>query len=38
MVSDFLRPDAQSQITDTCNGHACFDGRLHRAVGPAATG
>ena len=26
MVSDFLRPDAQSQITDTCNGHACYDG------------
>lgn len=25
MVSDFLRPDAQSQITDTCNGGPCFD-------------
>ncbi len=25
MVSDFLRPDAQSKITDTCNGIACFD-------------
>ena len=24
MVSDFLRPDAQSQITDTCNGGPCF--------------
>jgi hypothetical protein len=26
MVSDFLRPDAQSQITDTCLGLACFAG------------
>jgi hypothetical protein len=26
MVSDFLRPDAQSQITDTCGGGPCFDG------------
>jgi hypothetical protein len=25
MVSDFLRPDASSQITDTCNGGPCFD-------------
>jgi hypothetical protein len=25
MVSDFLRPDAQSSITDTCNGGPCFD-------------
>ena len=24
MVSDFLRPDAQSQITDTCGGLPCF--------------
>jgi hypothetical protein len=24
MVSDFLRPDAQSQITDTCNGGPCY--------------
>lgn len=26
MVSDFLQPDAQSHITDTCNGNPCFDG------------
>jgi hypothetical protein len=26
MVSDFLRPDAQSQITDTCNGAPCYAG------------
>ena len=26
MVSDFLRPDAQSQITDTCVGLPCYDG------------
>ena len=26
MVSDFLRPDAQSQITDTCLGLPCFAG------------
>ncbi len=26
MVSDFLRPDAQSQITDTCLGLPCYDG------------
>ena len=26
MVSDFLRPDAASSITDTCNGGPCFDG------------
>ena len=26
MVSDFLRPDAASQITDTCGGQACYDG------------
>jgi hypothetical protein len=26
MVSDFLRPDAQSQITDTCFGLPCFAG------------
>jgi hypothetical protein len=26
MVSDFLRPDAASAITDTCNGDPCFDG------------
>ena len=26
MVSDFLRPDAQSQITDTCGGAPCFSG------------
>ncbi len=25
MVSDFLRPNAQSQITDTCNGDPCYD-------------
>ena len=25
MVSDFLSPNAASQITDTCDGHACFD-------------
>jgi hypothetical protein len=25
MVSDFLRPDPQSHITDTCNGGPCFD-------------
>jgi hypothetical protein len=24
MVSDFLQPDAQSHITDTCNGGPCF--------------
>ncbi len=24
MVSDFLRPDDQSAITDTCNGQPCF--------------
>ena len=24
MVSDFLRPNGQSQITDTCNGLPCF--------------
>ena len=26
MVSDFLRPDAQSAITDTCAGKPCYDG------------
>jgi hypothetical protein len=26
MVSDFLRPDALSAITDTCLGLPCFDG------------
>jgi hypothetical protein len=26
MVSDFLRPDAQSQITDTCGGEPCYAG------------
>jgi hypothetical protein len=26
MVSDFLRPDAASSITDTCAGKPCFDG------------
>ncbi len=26
MVSDFLRPDAQSQITDTCSGAPCYAG------------
>ena len=26
MVSDFLRPDAQSAITDTCLGLPCYDG------------
>jgi hypothetical protein len=26
MVSDFLRPDASSSITDTCGGAPCFDG------------
>ncbi len=26
MVSDFLRPDAQSNITDTCGGLPCFAG------------
>jgi hypothetical protein len=26
MVSDFLRPDAASHITDTCNGAPCFAG------------
>ena len=26
MVSDFLMPDAQSQITDTCGGNPCYDG------------
>ncbi len=26
MVSDFLSPDAQSHITDTCNGGPCYDG------------
>jgi hypothetical protein len=25
MVSDFLRPDAASSISDTCNGGPCFD-------------
>lgn len=25
MVSDFLRPDAQSLITDTCGGSPCYD-------------
>lgn len=25
MVSDFLRPEGQSQITDACAGQACFD-------------
>jgi hypothetical protein len=25
MVSDFLRPDALSSISDTCNGAPCFD-------------
>jgi hypothetical protein len=25
MVSDFLQPNAQSHITDTCNGSPCFD-------------
>ena len=25
MVSDFLQPDAQSHITDTCTGGPCFD-------------
>ncbi len=26
MVSDFLRPDAASAITDTCGGQPCYDG------------
>ncbi len=26
MVSQFLRPDAASQISDTCGGTACYDG------------
>jgi hypothetical protein len=26
MVSDFLRPDPLSAITDTCGGNPCFDG------------
>ena len=26
MVSDFLQPDAQSNITDTCMGLPCYDG------------
>ena len=26
MVSDFLQPDAQSHITDTCNGGPCYAG------------
>ncbi|CAN5561150.1 hypothetical protein BH10ACT11_BH10ACT11_12000 [soil metagenome] len=26
MVSDFLQPDAQSNITDTCTGLPCYDG------------
>ena len=26
MVSDFLQPDAQSHITDTCGGLPCFAG------------
>ena len=26
MTSDFLRPNAQSQITDTCLGLPCFSG------------
>jgi hypothetical protein len=26
MVSDFLRPDAQSNISDTCAGDPCYDG------------
>ena len=25
MVSDFLQPDGQSHITDTCAGGPCFD-------------
>lgn len=25
MVSDFLQPDAASEITDTCNGKPCYD-------------
>ena len=25
MVSDFLRPNAQSQISETCGGGPCFD-------------
>jgi len=25
MVSDFLQPNAQSQITDTCGGNPCYD-------------
>ena len=41
MVSDFLRPDGQSHITDTCAGGPCFDftfsgpyaGRVGRAYG-----
>ncbi len=26
MVSDFLMPDAQSRISDTCSGNPCYDG------------
>jgi hypothetical protein len=26
MVSTFLQPDAQSHITDTCNGQPCYAG------------
>jgi hypothetical protein len=26
MVSEFLRPDAASSITDTCLGLPCYDG------------
>ncbi len=32
MVSDFLRPDAQSQITDTCSGLPVLLDRVHRAL------
>ena len=33
MVSDFLRPDAQSNITDTCGGLPCFAGIFNGPVG-----
>jgi hypothetical protein len=35
MISDFLRPDAESQIIDTCGGLPGFAGGF---TGPSASG
>ncbi len=38
MVSDFLRPDAQSAITDTCLGGPCYDGGFTGPVNGTTAG